>query len=94
MAMNLHAPVLDTEDLEMRALTANGADLSDEQRARFDVSKAEADALQTNINRQAVVDDLKRRMRALRWPARVTATWTASSAASVWCAPSRRRGLA
>jgi hypothetical protein len=32
--MNLHAPVLDTEDLEMRALTANGADLSDEQRAR------------------------------------------------------------
>jgi hypothetical protein len=93
MAMNLHAPVLDTEDLEMRALTANGADLSDEQRARWD-EKAEADALQTKIDRQAVVDDLKRRMRALRWPARVTATWTASSAASVWCAPSRRRCLA
>ncbi len=47
---------------EMRGLTANGADLSDEQRARFDTLKAEADALQAQIDRQAVVDDLERRM--------------------------------
>jgi hypothetical protein len=46
---------------DLRALTATG-ELSDEQRGRFDTLKAEADALQARIDRQAVVDDLERRV--------------------------------
>jgi HK97 family phage major capsid protein len=47
---------------ELRSLTANGADLSDEQRGRFDTLKTEADALQGKIDRAAVVDDFERRV--------------------------------
>jgi HK97 family phage major capsid protein len=47
---------------ELRAMTANGADLSDEQRGRFDTLKADADALQGKIDRAAVVDDFERRV--------------------------------
>lgn len=41
--------------------TAGDADLTAEQRTKFDALKAEADALQGRIDRQAVVDDLERR---------------------------------
>lgn len=49
---------------ELRTLSDKGAALSDEERARFDTVKAEADALQAQIERQATVDDLERRASA------------------------------
>jgi HK97 family phage major capsid protein len=48
---------------EMRGILANAGenDLGDEQRARFDGLRTEADALQARIERQAVVDEMERR---------------------------------
>lgn len=49
---------------ELQALAAKGVNLGDEELARFDALKGETDALQGQIERQVVVEDLDRRAQA------------------------------